>query len=171
MSYVQRETALFSGEVSANIDEVWNLLIDWANLDWLLNDVEHDGMQLGSVYLEGEKDAAFRVRVMTRANVEGTGLPLVNREVLLREDRMTYRLYYDCLDGFILGVRNYIANWCLDPRPNDRCFMTMSANFDVVEPGNAGEIRATIEAVYKSMICGLNVHFSKQDENLVAGSA
>lgn len=162
MSTVLRGKAAFEGEVSANIDDVWDLLLDWANLDWLINDVSADGMKLGKCHLEGEKDAQFRVRVMTRANVEGTGLPLVNREVLLREDRKAYRFYYDCVDGFMQGIRNYIANWALDPLPNNRCNIQVEANFDVMEDGDMEKIRATLVAVYDSMIRGLNLHFQKQ---------
>lgn len=162
MRNVQRGKAAFEGEVSANIDDVWDLLLDWANLGWLLNDVTEEGMELGKFHLEGEKDAQFRVRVMTRSNVEGSGLPLVNREVLLREDRTAYRFYYDCVDGFLHGIRNYIANWALDPIPNNRCHIKIEANFDVMETGDIDRLRATLVAVYGSMIRGLNVHFEKQ---------
>ena len=53
------------------------------------------------------------------------------------------------------------ANWALNPLPNNRCLIKVEANFDVVEPGDIDQLRATLVEVYDSMIRGLNVHFNR----------
>ena len=160
MAKISRGTAQYSAPVAVGIDKLWELLIDWGNLSWLDNHVEAEGMVLGSIALEGAVDAVPRTRVLTRANATEAGLPLVNREVLLLEDRTAYRLYYDAENGFIRGVRNYIANWALDPISENACQMTISANFDVDETGSAEATKEIVEEVYVMIISSMNTHFA-----------
>lgn len=163
MSEVQRGAASRDGVIDADIDTLWAVLVDWGNLDWYgSDDVERDGMKLGSISLEGGETAVPRTRVLTRSNAVDAGLPLVNRERLLLEDPVSHRLYYDADDGFILGTRNYIATWYVDPLPDGRCRMTIQSRFDVVAPGSAEVTRDTVEEVYDAILLGLNRYVKRQ---------
>jgi hypothetical protein len=156
MTEVQRGSGRRQGVIDTDVDTLWELLTDWGNLDWWGNELGQAGMKVNNVYLEGERNAIPRTKVLVRSNAEHAGLPIVNRETLFLEDRLTHRLYYDGSDGFIEGVRNYIATWCLDALPDGRCRMTIASNFDVVEPGNVDVVRDTVEAVYDKIFDGLN---------------
>jgi Polyketide cyclase / dehydrase and lipid transport len=162
MTYVQRGSGRREGVIEASVDTLWEVLTDWGNMDWWGNALGQEGMKVGDVYLEGEKNAVPRTKVLVRSNAENAGLPVVNRETLFLEDIVTHRLYYNGTDGFIAGVRNYIATWCLDPLPNDCCRMTITSNFDVVEPGDVDVVRETVEAVYEMIFSGLNHYLAKR---------
>ena len=156
MTKVQRGSGRRDGEIDADIDTLWAVLTDWGNMDWWGNELEQDGMKAGKTYLDGEKGKVPRTKVIERENADNAGLPIVNRETLFLEDRLTYRLYYNGTDNFIVGVRNYIATWALDPLPDGRCKMHISSNFDVIAPGDVNAVRDTVEAVYEMIFSGLN---------------
>jgi Polyketide cyclase / dehydrase and lipid transport len=162
MTNVQRGSGRREGIMETDIDTLWELLTDWGNMDWWGNEMEQDGMKAGRAYLEGEKGKVPRTKVIERTNADNNGLPIQNRETLFLEDRVTHRLYYNGTDGFIAGVRNYIATWCLDPLSDHRCRMTITSNFDVVEPGNVDKVRDTVEAVYEMIFSGLNNYLAKR---------
>lgn len=159
---IQRGSGRRNGIIEADIDVVWELLTDWGNMEWWGNDLEREGMKAGEVYLEGEPGQVPRSKVIERTNAENNGLPIVNRETLFLEDRLTYRLYYNGTDGFIDGVRNYIATWSLDPVGQGRCRMNISSNFDVVAPGNADVVRDIVESVYDLIFSGINSYLAKR---------
>lgn len=165
MSKAQRGSGMREGIIESNAEPLWELLVDWGNLDWWGNDVAKEGMKAGRAYLEGEKGKVPRTKVIERSNAEGTGLPVVNRETLIHEDHSTYRLYYNASDGFLLGVRNYLASWHVDPISDTRCRMTIASTFDVVDPGNADAVRDTVEAVYDAIFDGLNKYLAKRSKS------
>jgi Polyketide cyclase / dehydrase and lipid transport len=163
MTEVQRGSGRREGVIETSVDTLWEVLIDWGNMDWWGNELGQDGMKAGKTYLDGEKGKVPRTKVIERANAENAGLPVVNRETLFLEDPITHRLYYNGTDGFIAGIRNYVATWCLDPLPEGRCRMTITSNFDVVEPGNVDMVRDTVEAVYEMIFSGLNHYVAKRN--------
>ncbi|WP_258187484.1 SRPBCC family protein [Trinickia symbiotica] len=162
MSKVQRGSGMREGIIESNVEPLWKLLTDWGNLDWWGNDVAEEEMKAGRAYLEGEKGKVPRTKVIERSNADGAGLPVVNRETLIHEDHLAHRLYYNASDGFLLGVRNYLASWHVDPMSEDRCRMTITSTFDVVDPGNVDAVRNTVEAVYDAIFDGLNKYLAKR---------
>ncbi|BCG04926.1 hypothetical protein PPGU19_094940 (plasmid) [Paraburkholderia sp. PGU19] len=162
MSKVQRGSGMREGIIESNVEPLWELLTDWGNLDWWGNDVEKEGMKAGRAYLEGEKGKVPRTKVIERSNADGAGLPVVNRETLIHEDHLAHRLYYNASDGFLVGVRNYLASWHVDPIAEDRCRMTITSTFDVLDPGNVDVVRDTVEAVYDAIFDGLNKYLAKR---------
>lgn len=162
MTAVQRGTGCREGIIDADADALWALATDWGVMDWWGNEVEEAGMKVSKCYLEGEKGSVPRTKVIERSNTEEGGLPIINRETLIHEDPVARRLFYNGTDGFIEGVRNYIATWAFDALPDGRTKMHISSVFDVVEPGNAEYVRAVVEAVYDMIFKGLNQHFAAQ---------
>ncbi|WP_340317934.1 SRPBCC family protein [Rhizorhabdus argentea] len=161
MAKIERIFARSEGIVEAETGALWDVLTDWGSMEWWGNELERDGMEVGKFYLEGEKGTLPRTKVLERSNAEGAGLPLVNRETLFLEDPVAHRLYYTATDGFIAGVRNYIATWALDELPGGRTRMLLSSTFDVVEPADAAMIKDTVESVYDLIVKGLNGYFAK----------
>src|SRR4249920_2563331 len=135
MTTIQRGTASRQGVIETKIDDVWALLTDWGNMDWWGNDLEQEDMTAARTYLEGEKGKVPRTKVIERKNSGESGAVHVNREVLIHEDPVAYRLYYQCSDGLLPHVRNYLASWSLDALDGKQCRMNITADFDVVEPG------------------------------------
>ncbi|CAB3735796.1 SRPBCC family protein [Paraburkholderia rhynchosiae] len=162
MSNVQRGSGKREGIIESNVEPLWQLLTDWGNMDWWGNELEDGGMKAHKTYLEGEKGQVPRTKVIERSNADGAKLPVVNRETLLHEDPVAHRLYYNASDGFLLGARNYLASWSLDPLSQERCRMTITSTFDVLEPGNVDVVRDTLEAVYEAIFNGLNHYLSKR---------
>lgn len=161
MTTIQRGTGLREGVIDTDADTLWAVLTDWGVMEWWGNEMEEDaGMKVGRCYLEGEKGSVPRTKVLERANAEGLGLPTVNRETLLHEDPVARRLFYNASDGFIEGVRNYMATWALDALPDGRTKMHISSVFDVVEPGTAANVRGIVEPVYDLIFKGLNGYFA-----------
>lgn len=161
MIKVERGSARREGIVQADIDELWELLTDWGNMDWWGNELEREGMKAGKAYLEGEKGKVPRTKVIERSNAQDTGVPVVSRETLIREDPVAHRLYYDATDGFILGTRNYIASWALDALEDGRCRMIITSTFDVIAPGKVEVTRDIVEAVYELIFKGLNDYLAR----------
>ncbi|MBZ9650287.1 SRPBCC family protein [Sphingobium sp. 3R8] len=162
MTIVQRGTGSREGIIDADVDAIWALATDWGVMYWWGNEVEEAGMKVNKCYLEGEKGSVPRTKVIERSNTEEGGLPIVNRETLIHEDAVARRLFYNGTDGFIEGVRNYIATWAFDALPDGRTKMHISSVFDVVEPGNVDYVRMVVEAVYEMIFKGFNQHFAKQ---------
>ena len=162
MTAIQRGTGCREGIIETDADTLWNLLTDWGTMDWWGNELQEAGMKVGKCYLDGEKGSVPRTQVIERSNSEIGGLPIVNRETLFHEDPVARRLFYNGTDGFIEGVRNYIATWAVDPLPDGRSKMHISAVFDVTEPGKADNVRAIVEAVYDLIFKGLNGYFASR---------
>ncbi|WP_340265862.1 SRPBCC family protein [Sphingobium mellinum] len=162
MTVVQRGTGCREGIIDADADALWALVTDWGTMDWWGNEVEEAGMKVSKCYLEGEKGRVPRTKVIERSNTEEGGLPIINRETLFHEDAVARRLFYNGTDGFIEGVRNYIATWALDPLLDGRTKMHISSVFDVVEPGSADYVRAVVEAVYDMIFKGLNQYVASK---------
>ena len=162
MTSVQRGTGCREGIIDADADALWALVTDWGSMDWWGNEVEEAGMKVSKCYLEGEPGSVPRTKVIERSNTEEGGLPIINRETLIHEDAVARRLFYNGTDGFIEGVRNYIATWAFDTLPDGKVKMHISSVFDVVDPGNAEYVRAVVEAVYDMIFKGLNQHFAAQ---------
>lgn len=162
MTVVQRGTGCREGVIDADAATLWSLVTDWGSMDWWGNEVEEAGMKVSKCYLEGEKGSIPRTKVIERSNTEKGGLPIINRETLIHEDAVARRLFYNGTDGFIEGVRNYIATWALDPLPEGKTKMHISSVFDVVEPGNAEYVRMVVEAVYDMIFKGLNQYVVAQ---------
>lgn len=159
MSSVERVSLQSEGIINLHIDSLWKLLTDdWENQDWWGNEMEKDesSMVVARTFLEGEKGKVPRTKVIERANAEGNGLPVQNRETLLHEDPIAYRLFYNASDGFLPGLRNYMASWSLDELPDGRTQMNISSNLDVMEPGDVSEIKETMLNVYRLIFKGLN---------------
>lgn len=168
MIKIERGSGRAEGVIEAHIDDVWALLTDWGNMDWWGNGLEEEGMKAGRTYLEGEKGKVPRTKVIERTNADGAGLPVVNREVLFHEDAVAHRLYYNGTDGFLLGLRNYVASWTLDPLAGGHCKMTITSTFDVAEPGDVAFVRDTVEAVYGLIFSGINAYLAKRGGKYVA---
>jgi len=162
MTTIQRGTAGSQGVIEAEISNVWALLTDWGNMDWWGNDLEQEDMKAARTYLEGEKGKVPRTKVIERSNSGESGAVHVNREVLIHEDPVAHRLYYICSDGLLPHVRNYLASWRLDPVDGGRCRMSITANFDVVAPGDLQFSRSTFEAVYELIFKGLNGYLAQR---------
>lgn len=160
MAVVQRGAACREGIIDADADTLWALLTDWGNMDWWGNELQEAGMKVSECYLEGEKGRVPRTKVIERSNTEEDGLPIVNRETLIHEDPVARRLFYNGTDGFIEGVRSYLATWALDPLLDGRTKMHISSIFDVTEPGSADNARDIVEAVYDMIFKGLNGYFA-----------
>lgn len=158
MTEVQRGTARMEGVIEVDVDNVWALVTDWGNMDWWANGLEQKDMQAARTYLEGEKGKVPRTKVIERRNAGSANPDVVhvNREVLIHEDPVVHRLYYNATDGLLPGLRNYLATWTLDALDGGRCRMQISSNFDVTEPGGLDYVRDTLEAVYVLIIKGLN---------------
>jgi hypothetical protein len=162
MTVIQRGTGSRDGIIEADADQLWEVLTDWGVMDWWGNELQEAGMEVSKCYLEGEKGKCPRTKVIERANAEEGGLPHVNRETLIHEDAFARRLFYNGTDGFIEGVRNYMATWAVDPLPDGRARMHISSVFDVVEPGSTDNVGAIVEAVYDLIFKGLNGYFTSQ---------
>lgn len=162
MTKVKRGTASGEGVINSDIDTVWNLLTDWGNHEWWTNDIADEDMTAGRTYLEGEKGKVPRTKVIERSNSGNTGAVRVNREVLLHEDPIVHRLYYTCSDGLLPYVRNYLASWTLDVLDGGRCKMSVTADFDITEPGDLDYSRNTFEAVYQAIFKNVDSYLKKR---------
>ncbi|WP_340312931.1 SRPBCC family protein [Rhizorhabdus argentea] len=162
MAAIQRGAGCREGIIDIDADTLWELLTDWGTMDWWGNELQEAGMKVSKCYLEGEKGRCPRTKVLERSNTEEGGLPVINRETLIHEDPLARRLFYNGTDGFIAGVRNYLATWALDPLPDGRTKMHISSVFDVVEPGSVDHVREVVEAVYEMIFKGLNGYYASQ---------
>lgn len=158
---VHRVTGFHQGRIDADIEDIWALVTDWGSLAWFDDGSNSDGLKLVDSWLEGEPGVVPRTRVMARG--EGavqSGAPEHNREVLLVEDKVAHRLYYDASDGFVPGIRNYIASWSFDALDDGGCMMTISSNFDCV-PAETGEQNAEmLHTVYIAIVDSIHKHFA-----------
>jgi hypothetical protein len=155
MVQVKRVFARREGVVRADVETLWTLLTDWGNMEWWGNALEDDGMTVGACSLEGEHGKVPRTKVIRRL-VEGSDLPVENRETLFHEDSVCHRLYYTGSDDFIIGVRNYIATWSFDELAGGHTRMEISSTFDVIAPGDAALAKRIVEDVYDMIVAGLN---------------
>lgn len=163
MVEVFRVSGFHQGIINADIEEVWALVTDWGSLTWFDDATNTDGMKLMTTWLEGEPGVVPRTRVMARGEgAAAQGAPVENREVLLVEDSIAHRLYYDATDGFAPGIRNYVATWCFDELDSGRCRMTISSNFDCVPASTGEQNRAMLQGVYVAIADSLDKYFAKR---------
>ena len=159
---VYRFSGYHQGKVNGNIEDVWALVTDWGSLAWYEDDTNPDHLKMMDSWLEGEPGAVPRTRVMSRG--EGAvknGGPEENREVLLVEDKVAHRLYYDATDDFVPGIRNYMATWAFDETDDGGCMMTISSNFDVIPAENGELYGSTLQGVYVSIANSLDKYFTR----------
>lgn len=159
MGDVKRVFARRDGVIRADVDTLWVLLTDWGNMEWWGNALADDGMTVGQCSLEGEHGKVPRCKVIRRV-VEGSDLPVENRETLFIEDADCHRLYYTASDNFLPGVRNYVATWTFDEIEDGQSRMEISGTFDVVAPGDASSALRIVEDVYEMIFKGLNDHIA-----------
>lgn len=162
MAKVHRVSGFHQGKIDADIEDVWALVTDWGSLAWFDDGSNSEGLKLVDSWLEGEPGAVPRTRVMARG--EGAteqGAPEENREVLMVEDRVAHRLYYDATDGFVPGIRNYMASWCFDELEEGGCLMTISSNFDCVPAETGPQSGEMLHTVYVAIVASLDKYFAK----------
>lgn len=161
MGNIKRVFARRDGVVRAERSALWAVLTDWGNMEWWGNALEDDGMTVADCTLEGEHGKVPRCKVIRRS-VEGSDLPVENRETLIHEDSECFRLYYTASDNFLPGVRNYVATWSFDELDHGHTRMELSSTFDVTEAGDAEAALRIVEDVYLMIIKGLNDFFASR---------
>jgi hypothetical protein len=162
---VTRVKSFKTGLVKAPIDDVWDLLMDFAGtLRWWPTPAEggRPGPNITRVDLIGDPNSVPRTR---RINLE-TGA--IVDETLLYEDRATRRLYYDMepqLDAqgnaFRGAIRGYLCVTTLEAQAPGSTRMTFEATFDVMAPADPDEQRLAIEGIHeKAILNGFNRYFA-----------
>lgn len=162
MAKIFRVAGFHQGKINANIEDVWALVMDWGSLAWYDGETNAENLQLVQTWLEGDPNVVPRTRVMARGDgAVAAGCAVENREVLLIADPVAHRLYYDASDGFVPGIRNYLASWAFDELEDGGCMITISSNFDCV-PAETGEAsRDMLHQVYINIAASLDKHFAK----------
>lgn len=166
MRKFKRGHAEVRGIVDAPIDQVWELLTDWAGLlRWWVKpeDGGRPGPDLASVELVGGPQDVPRTRVVR--HVTGSMVD----ETLLLQNNETRRIYYDMVyrpnpGGAVLRseFENYLATTVLDTLPDGKTLMTFKAEFDVVEPADLDLMRSIIERTWTDGILqGYRRYFAK----------
>lgn len=152
----QRGNAEFRGVVDAPIDEVWELLTDWAGFErWWVKpeDGGRPGPDVASVELLGDPTQVPRTRVVR--HVTGSAVD----ETLLMQNDETKRIYYNMVfrpnpGGAVLRseFENYHATTTLDPLPGGETLMTFKSDFDLVDSADMTLMRSIIERTYSDAI-------------------
>ena len=162
MAKVYRVTGYHQGKIRANIEDVWKLVTDWGTLFWFDDGTNSEGLKVMESWLEGEPDAIPRTRVMGRGEgATKSGAPEHNREDLLVADPVAHRLFYNASDGFVPGIRNYMATWAFDELDEGGCMITISSNFDCVPAESGPASEAMLKEVYINIARSLDKHFNK----------
>lgn len=164
MVQVHRVAGFYQGKIRAPVEDVWALVTDWGSLAWFDDGSNSEGLKLMDCWLEGEPGACPRTRVMSRGEgATDQGAPDQNREVLLVEDRVAHRLYYDASNDFAPGIRNYIASWSFDELPDGGCNMTISSNFDCIPAETGAQSAEMLHTVYVAIVSSLDKYFAKME--------
>lgn len=169
MQKYQRGHAELRGVVDAPIDEVWELLTDWAGFDrWWVKpeDGGRPGPDIASVELVEEPTAVPRTRIVR--HVTGSAVT----ETLLMQDDATKRIYYDMVyrpnpNGAVLRseFRNYLATTMLDSLPTGQTLMTFKSEFDLIEEADLDLQRSIIERTYSDAVLnGYRRYFAKKQQ-------
>jgi len=148
-----RRTAELVADIPAPAADAWALLNDWAGILrwWPAN----GPIDIVDVTLGGARDALPRSRHIRMAN--GT----VGIETLLLADPIAMRIYYDLENGGIPVVRNYLASTTIDPIDAQRCRMTFSSRFDVLDEADAPFAEQIVGAVYAAIRDGFSAYFTR----------
>lgn len=167
MQKYKRGHAEYRGIVNAPLDDVWELLTDWAGFQrWWVTPEEggRPGPNIASVELEGGPTDVPRTRVVR--HVTGSAVD----ETLLLQDNETKRIVYNMIhrpnpNGAVLRseFRNYLATTMLDPLPTGETLMTFKSEFDVVDEADLNLMISLIERTYSDAILnGFRRYFAKQ---------
>lgn len=167
MQKYKRGHAELRGVVDAPLEDVWELLTDWAGFErWWVKPAEggRPGPDVASCELVGDPDAVPRTRVVR--HVTGSAVD----ETLLMQDDEAKRIYYDMIfrpnpDGAVLRseFRNYHATTTLDTLPTGQTLMTFKSEFDLVAEADMDLMRSIIERTYSDAILnGFRKYFARQ---------
>ena len=152
MQRVERQLARREGQLSVCAQVAWETVIDWGNLDWWGCGIDSPGPEIGPVVLEQQSALSLPTRL-----IQMKAEPLLQiRETLLAIDADCYRLHYRTSDGFLPGIKNYIASWAFTPTAQGGCMMLIESMFDVVAPGDGTPTREMIEMMYGFINTGLD---------------
>lgn len=165
----QRGHAELRGIVDAPIDDVWELLTDWAGFNrWWVKpeDGGRPGPDVASVELVGAPDAVPRTRVVR--HVTGSAVD----ETLLMQNDETKRIYYNMVfrpnpGGAVLRseFENYHATTTLDTLPTGETLMTFKSEFDLVEDADLTLMTSIIERTYSdAILLGFRRYFAARRE-------
>lgn len=172
MQKFKRGHAEYRGIVDAPIDDVWELLTDWANFErWWIKpeDGGRPGPNIASVELLGAPDEVPRTRIVR--HVTGSAVD----EKLWMQDNATKRIVYDMVfrpnpGGAELRneFRNYLATTMLDSLPTGETLMTFKSEFDVIEEADLNLMISLIERTYSDAILnGFRQYFARQKAQTV----
>lgn len=132
----------------------WGGLLKWRN----------NNLQIGApsveVRLEGSPDSIPRTRIITRSPALLVGVSDEVRETILFQDDQAMRCYYVTSDGFMPGIRNYMASGFVDPTDLSRSVLNVRSTFDVTSNGDAEGIKRAIESLYDGIFAGFNRYFA-----------
>lgn len=173
MQKYKRGHAEYRGIVDAPIEEVWELLTDWAGFErWWVKpeDGGRPGPNIASVELIGKPDEVPRTRVVR--HVTGSAVD----EKLWLQDNDTKRIVYDMVyrpnpNGAVLRseFRNYLATTTLDTLPTGQTLMTFKSEFDVIEEADLNLMISLIERTYSDAIVnGFNRYFARKQQTETA---
>jgi len=154
MGDVSRVEIRKSAHISAQPDQVWELIRDWAGmLRWWLA-AEDGGLQgptLVRCDLVGNRDGVPRTRRMFLDN------GIVAEEQLFYQDDQARRIYYrKNLDPHIIG---YVATTYVDAAESDTAIVHVNSWFDVRGTADPAESRGRFESVYDAMFRGYQQFF------------
>ena len=172
MQKYKRGHAEFRGIVDAPIDDVWELLTDWANFErWWVKpeDGGRPGPNIASVELVGAPNEVPRTRIVRHVTGSAVDAPL------WLTDDVTKRIVYDMVfrpnpNGAVLRseFRNYLATTMLDSLPTGETLMTFKSEFDIVEEADTNLMISLIERTYSDAILnGFRKYFERQKAQTV----
>jgi uncharacterized protein YndB with AHSA1/START domain len=145
-----------SVEISAEANEVWELICDWAGMMrwWLTAEAGGlPGLALVSCDLIGQPGSVPRTRRMTLGN--GT----VAEETIVYQNDKARRLTYIKADD--PSVSGYVATTYVDRREGGGCSVHLVSMFDVSDPADRTAAAGRFEAVYAAMFSGYRRYFAR----------
>ena len=156
MQQVQRQSARHECQLRTNAQSAWDAARDWGNLDWWGCGLSGPGTTLGQVVLEEQSAQSLPARLIR----VGAEPPVEIRETLLASDADCYRLYFRTSDGFLPGIKNYVASWAFSPTEDGGCTMLIESMFDVIAQGDGTQTKETVEMMYTLISEGLDNYLS-----------
>jgi hypothetical protein len=164
----QRGHAELRGVVNAPIDDVWELLTDWAGFErWWIQPAEggRPGPAVANVELVGEPTQVPRTRVVRHET--GSAVD----ETLLMQNDETKRIYYNMVfrpnpGGAVLRseFENYHATTMLDALPTGETLMTFKSEFDLIDSADMHLMQSIIERTYSDGILqGFRRYFARKE--------
>jgi len=156
MSRYIRMTANVSGEVEADAEAFWNILMDWpAILSWMR--AENPPVKLTKVEL-APGHRVGQIPCTRLCHVDDSGLPPdlkippVSAETLLHADHEARMIYY-CIEGEgPFGMRNYLATTEVDEITPGRARITCSGRWDLPTGTPRDLVQSAVKSIYDSII-------------------